>query len=168
LRLKERRAGPFRLPFLQMDSRSFSIMSCSLSHIPTPSNPTFASAVLRHGRAGRAEHEWFRPDADRAGGIDLPDAHMLVLEDECVAGSVGEPITVSLVVAPGSEAGAVEIAHDLAGASELHVTDARMVPVADRESGEPGRIRIPLGNEPVSISARLATGARLRVRLVAA
>ena len=29
-------------------------MSCSLSHIPT-AHPTFASAILRHGRALRAE-----------------------------------------------------------------------------------------------------------------
>ena len=59
-------------------------MSCSLSHLATPL-PTFASATLRHGRALRAEHEWFHADANRAGGIDLPDAHMLVLADECIA-----------------------------------------------------------------------------------
>ena len=142
-------------------------MSCSLSTAPSPS-PSFASAILRHGRAFRAEHEWYRPDASRAGGIDLPDAHMVVLDDECVAASCGEAIAVSLVVAPGTDGGAVEIVHSLGEGSELHVTDARTVPVADREHGERGCIRIPLGGEPLAITARLAGGGSLRVRLVAA
>ncbi len=142
-------------------------MSCSLSHIPT-AHPTFASATLRHGRNLRAEHEWFRADADRAGGIDLADAHMLVLADECVAATDGAPIEVSLVVAPGGGAGAVEITHALERGSEVRVTDARMVPVADLEPGTNGRIRIPVGHEPVSISARLSAGASVRVRLSAA
>jgi hypothetical protein len=150
-----------------MDSRSFSIMSCSLSHLATPL-PTFASATLRHGRALRAEHEWFRADANRAGGIDLPDAHMLVLADECIAATDGHPIEVSLVVAPGTGTGTVEITHALENGSEIHVTDARMVPVADLEPGTNGRIRIPVGRDPVSISARLSAGGSVRVRLSAA
>lgn len=142
-------------------------MSCSLSHIATPL-PTFASATLRHGRALRAEYEWFRADANRAGGIDLPDAHMLVLADECIAATDGHPIEVSLVVAPGTGTGTVEITHALEDGSEIHVTDARMVPVADLEPHTNGRIRIPLANEPVSISARLSAGGSVRVRLSAA
>ena len=142
-------------------------MSCSLSHIPT-AHPTFASATLRHGRNLRAEHEWFRADADRAGGIDLADAHMLVLADECVAATDGAPIEVSLVVAPGTGTGSVEITHALEDGSEVRVTDARMVPVADLEPGMNGRIRIPVGHEPVSISARLSAGGSVRVRLSAA
>jgi hypothetical protein len=43
-----------------------------------------------------------------------------------------------------------------------------MVPVADLEPGTNGRIRIPVGRDPVSISARLSAGGSVRVRLSAA
>lgn len=137
-------------------------------HPRLSASPAFACARLRYGPSGECDHEWFRPDADRAGGFDVRDAHMLVLDDECTAATVGEAVEVELVIEPGAGGGMVELAHVLAPGSFVHASDSLDLPIADREGPSgPRRMRLRLGDAPVRINARLTGGARLTVRLTA-
>lgn len=137
-------------------------------HPRLSASPAFACARLRYGRSAECDHEWFRPDADRAGGFDVRDAHMLVLEDECTAATVGEAVEVELVIEPGSGGGVAELAHVLAPGSHVHASDSLDLPVADSEGPSgPHRTRLRLGDAPLRINARLTGGARLTVRLSA-
>lgn len=137
-------------------------------HHRISASPAFACARLRYGPSAECDHEWFRPDADRAGGFDVRDAHMLVLEDECTAATVGEAVEVELVIEPGADGGAVELVHELAPGSFVHASDSLDLPVADAEGPSgPRRTRLELGDAPMRINARLTGGARLAVRLSA-
>jgi len=137
-------------------------------HHRISASPAFACARLRYGPSAECDHEWFRPDADRAGGFDVRDAHMLVLADECTAATVGEPVELELVIEPGSDRGAVELVHELAPGSFVHASDSLDLPVSDAEGPSgPRRTRVELGDSPMRINARLTGGARLTVRLSA-
>jgi hypothetical protein len=130
-----------------------------------------ARAVFAHAvaRCGCAEHEWLNPDVDSGSAFDMGTARVLVLPDRCMASTDDRTLELTIEIAAGREASAVDLLYRLPGGSWLNVEDSWDWPLHDAEgSDREQRTRIALDHGRARVTVRLEAGARLCVRLATA